>query len=67
MVIREIEIEKIKPYENNPKKHPQEQIDRIIESIKEFGFVMPILVDDDFNIISGHGRYEAVKQMAWKR
>ena len=37
MVIREIEIEKIKPYENNPKKHPQKQIDRIIESIKEFG------------------------------
>lgn len=67
MVIREIEIEKIKPYENNPKKHPQKQIDRIIESIKEFGFVMPILVDDDFNIISGHGRYEAVKQMGMEK
>ena len=63
MIIKEIKIEDLKPYGNNPKKHPQEQIDKIIESIHEFGFVMPLLIDKENNIISGHGRHEAAKQI----
>lgn len=51
------------PYENNAKLHPQEQIDQIKESIKQFGFNDPIAVDENNIIIEGNGRYQALKQL----
>ena len=51
----------IKPYEKNAKKHPTKQIQQVANSIKEFGFNQPIVVDQDNVIIVGHGRYEASK------
>ena len=54
-------IEQIKPYENNAKKHTTKQIKQVANSIKEFGFNQPIVVDKDNVIIVGHGRYEASK------
>ena len=51
------------PYENNTKVHPPEQIDRIAESIKRFGFQQPIVVDRDNVVIIGHGRLLAAKQL----
>ncbi|MEO5367788.1 MAG: ParB/Srx family N-terminal domain-containing protein [Magnetococcus sp. WYHC-3] len=51
----------IKPYPKNSKKHPDKQIKQIADSIKEFGFNQPIVVDKDNVIIVGHGRYEAAK------
>lgn len=58
-----IELGKIKPYEKNSRTHSTEQIKQIMESIKEFGFTNPLLIDKDFNLIAGHGRLEAVKQL----
>ncbi len=49
------------PYINNAKKHPEKQIHQIAESIKQFGFINPILVDDKNIVIAGHGRLEAAK------
>lgn len=57
--IVEIDINKIKEYENNAKEHPEFQIKQIAESIKAFGFNDPIAVNKDFQIIAGHGRYRA--------
>lgn len=51
------------PYNNNPKEHPAEQIDRIIESIREYGMDDPIAIDENNVIIEGHGRLLALKQM----
>ena len=65
MKIEKISIEKIKPYENNAKLHPPEQIDQIKKSIKEFGNNDPIAVDENNVIIEGHGRYEALKQLGF--
>ena len=56
-------IGSILPYEHNNKKHPQDQIDKIARSIKEFGFNVPILVDEHNVIIAGHGRLLAAKQL----
>ena len=56
-----VDIELLKPYKNNAKIHSQEQIEKLSRSIKEFGFLNPILIDKDFNIIAGHGRVEAAK------
>ena len=47
------------PYENNPRQHSESQIDRLVRSIKEFGFTNPVLVDDHLNVIAGHGRLMA--------
>lgn len=58
-----IEIKKLKPYSKNSRTHSTEQIKQIMESIKAFGFTNPLLIDDDFNLIAGHGRLEAIKQL----
>lgn len=59
--VKFVELDKIIPYVNNPKAHPDDQIKKIASSIKEFGFKVPIIVDKDFVIIAGHGRYYAAK------
>lgn len=61
------EIQELKIYENNPKSHPQEQINLIKKSIKKFGFLVPILVDSEKNIVCGHGRLEAAKQLEMQK
>ena len=61
------DINELKPYKNNAKKHPQKQIDKIKKSIEEFGFNDPIGIDENNMIIEGNGRYEALKQMGIKK
>lgn len=56
-----MKIELIKPYPKNAKKHPKKQVQQIANSIKEFGFNQPIVIDGKNEIIVGHGRYEAAK------
>ena len=58
-----INIDKIKPYERNARIHSSKQIKQIMEAIKAFGFTNPLLIDDENNLIAGHGRLEAVKQL----
>ena len=60
-------IEKVKPYDNNVKIHGEEQIRKIAESIKRFGFDQPIVVDKDGVIIKGHGRSEAARYLGLER
>ena len=61
--VQEVTLTKLIPYVNNAKKHPKEQIDLIERSIKEYGFLNPCLIDRDYNVIAGHGRILAAKQM----
>src|SRR5258708_7085420 len=51
------------PDPRNARTHPKRQIDQIRESIKAFGFTNPILADPEGNIIAGHGRLQAARQM----
>ena len=60
--IEYVDIDTIKPYSNNAKMHPQEQIEQIKKSIQEFGNNDPIAVWNN-EIVEGHGRYEALKQL----
>lgn len=59
------DLDELTPYVNNPKEHPEEQIDKIIGSIREFGFRVPLLIKSEGTIIAGHGRYKALKKMGW--
>jgi len=63
MQIEILPIDQVRAYENNPRLHPPRQIERIANSIREFGFNVPILVDGDDNIIAGHGRLAAALQL----
>ena len=56
-----MKIQNIKPYEKNAKKHDKKQIQRVADSIKRFGFVQPIVIDKNNEIVIGHCRYEASK------
>ena len=57
----EVNISELVPYERNAKQHSPEQVRKIADSIREFGFLSPILIDGAGNIIAGHGRVEAAK------
>lgn len=56
-------LERLQPYERNPRTHSSEQIAKIAASISEFGFTNPILVDGTAGIIAGHGRLEAARRL----
>ena len=55
------DINLLKPYEHNAKLHTPAQVAAIAESIKQFGFVQPVIVDHQHVIVIGHGRTEAAK------
>lgn len=65
MNIINIELKKIKQYEKNPRKN-DEAVGPVAESIKEFGFKVPIIVDKDNVIVAGHTRYKAAKRLKLK-
>lgn len=64
--LQSVEIAKIKPYKNNAKIHGKNQLKKLQESISEFGFLTPCLIDQEYNLIAGHGRVEAAKALGMK-
>ncbi len=66
MYIQNIQIKDIKPYPQNAKKHPKEQIDHIANSIQQFGWQQPIVLDNANVVIIGHGRLAAAKKLKLK-
>src|SRR5262245_52952320 len=62
-----IAIDKLTPNGRNARTHSRKQIRQIADSIAAFGFVVPLLIDDDGVIIAGHGRYAAAKLLDLKQ
>lgn len=65
MKVQNVNIDTIKPYENNPRDNDG-GVDAVANSIKEFGWQQPIVVDKDHVIIAGHTRYKAAKKLGLK-
>lgn len=66
--MQEVSLDLLKPYERNAKIHGEEQIKLLMNSILEFGFLSPCLVErDTFNLIAGHGRVEAAKRLGMEK
>ena len=63
MKIESLPIEELKVYENNPRRIPEEAIDAVANSIREFGFKVPIIVDSERVIIAGHTRLLAAEKL----
>lgn len=66
MEIREFGIDEIKPYEKNPRKN-EDSVKFVANSIKEFGFNVPIVIDADNVIVAGHTRWKAAKQLGLEK
>lgn len=62
----QVKISDLVPYENNAKIHGKKQIEKLQKSIEQFGFLSPILIDKDKNIIAGHGRVKAAEGIGIK-
>jgi ParB-like chromosome segregation protein Spo0J len=60
--IEEWDIDRLSPYENNAKLHPDSHIEQIANSIEEFTFLDPVAVDENGEILEGHGRLLAAKK-----
>lgn len=60
-------IKELKPYKKNAKKHPKEQVERIANSIKEFGFTQPVIIDSNNCVVAGHGRILGAKKAGLKQ
>ena len=60
--LEKVNIDKLVPYARNARTHSKEQILQLRASLREFGFVNPVIVDKDLNIIAGHGRVLAAKE-----
>jgi ParB-like chromosome segregation protein Spo0J len=58
-----VDISSIKPYARNARNHPRKQVNQIAAAIQEFGFTNPIITDEKGQVIAGHGRLQAAKQL----
>jgi 3'-phosphoadenosine 5'-phosphosulfate sulfotransferase (PAPS reductase)/FAD synthetase len=61
------DIDKLHPYPQNTKQHGKMQVSRIAASIRNYGYDVPIVVDEDFMILKGHGRWLAMQQLGRKQ
>lgn len=57
-----VSISKLVPYVNNARTHSPEQINKLRSSLREFGFINPVIIDRNYGIIAGHGRVIAARE-----
>ena len=67
MQFKQVDVDSLKAYPQNARTHNEKQVAQIAESIKEFGFLAPCLVDKDNVLIVGHGRLMAAKTLGMKK
>jgi DNA modification methylase len=64
LTIENLPIKELLRYENNPRLHPKTQIDKLARAIDEFGFLIPILIDNKNNVLAGHARLQAASKLS---
>lgn len=63
MQIEMLKVKDLIPYDNNTKKHDKKQIENVAKSIKEYGFIQPIVIDKNNVVVIGHCRLQAAKKL----
>lgn len=61
-----LNVSEIKPYPNNTKEHSEKHIQQIMNSIQKFEFINPAILDEENEVVAGHGRLEAAKRLGIK-
>ena len=64
--LEQVPIDKLVPYARNARTHSKEQIAQLRASLREFGFVSPAVIDQDYNILVGHGRIMAAREEGYE-
>lgn len=64
--LEQVPIDKLVPYARNARTHSKEQIAQLRSSLREFGFVSPAVIDQNYNILVGHGRIQAAREEGYK-
>ena len=64
LTIENIPIKNLRRYQNNPRLHPKSQIEKLVRAIDEFGFLIPVLIDNRNNVLAGHARLEAANKLS---
>lgn len=62
-----IDIDKLIPYQNNARTHSPAQINKLRSSLREFGFVNPLIIDRDYNVLAGHGRLAGARAEGYEQ
>ena len=63
--LKTLKLSEINPYENNPRKN-ESAVEAVAESIRQCGYVAPIVVDEGYTILAGHTRFKAVEMLGWE-
>ena len=61
--VKRVKVSELVPYDRNSRIHPASQIAELVQSIREWGWTIPILIDEKYNVIAGHARLFAAKDM----
>src|SRR6516162_8499540 len=64
LTIENLPIKDLRRYQNNPRLHPKSQIEKLVRAIDEFGFLIPVLIDNRNNVLAGHARLEAANKLS---
>ena len=64
LTIENIPIKNLRRYQNNPRLHPKSQIEKLVRANDEFGFLIPLLIDNRNNVLAGHARLEAANKLS---
>lgn len=64
---QEVKLSKIKPYINNAKIHDEKQIENIAKSLSNFWQMQDLVIEKDWTLVVGHGRFEAMQKLGWKK
>jgi ParB-like chromosome segregation protein Spo0J len=64
LAIENVPINDLRRYQNNPRIHPKSQIDKLARAIDEFGFLIPVLIDNQNKVLAGHARLEAADKLS---
>lgn len=62
--LTELKLSELKPYANNPRKNDK-AAEELVKAIRQVGYVNPIIVDENYEILAGHTRYKALKKLGW--
>jgi ParB-like chromosome segregation protein Spo0J len=65
MELKKVSVKDIIPYDNNPRKNDN-AVDAVMESIKQCGYIAPIITDENMVVLAGHTRLKAIKRLGWR-
>lgn len=63
LTVKNVKLTELRPYENNPRRVSEEAINAVVNSIREFGFKVPVIIDKDKVIVAGHTRVLAAQRL----